>query len=93
MYKEKYKEIDWKRARASLLATQGHLVTAHSRNDTEEVHRLQQIIICSHYTHFLAVRKVTENIGRKTAGADGIIWDTDKKKWEGVLQCRFRQIY
>jgi len=83
-----YKDINWNKARIELKAIQSKIVSAHSRNDKKEIHRLQQIIICSHFTHFLAVKRVTDNKGGVTPGVDGILWDTDEKKWAGVLQCR-----
>lgn len=38
----------------------------------------------------LAVKRVTENQGRKTAGVDGIVWANDKQKWEATttISCK-----
>ena len=41
----------------------------------------------------LAVRRVTENRGKKTPGVDGVVWDTPEKKWKAVErlgQARYR---
>ena len=38
----------------------------------------------------LAVRRVTENQGKKTPGVDGEIWDTPEKKWQAISRLRYK---
>lgn len=41
---------------------------------------LQWLLTHSFYAKLLAVRKVTQNAGKYTAGVDGVIWKTNKQK-------------
>ena len=45
---------------------------------------LQRLLTCSYSGKVLAVRRVTENAGKKTPGVDGEIWDTPEKKAQAV---------
>ena len=45
---------------------------------------LQRLLACSFYAKLLAVKRVTENKGSKTAGVDGVIWRTPKQKINAV---------
>ena len=47
---------------------------------------LQHLLVTSFEAKVLAVRKVTSNKGKRTAGVDHIKWDTDAKKDKG---CEF----
>lgn len=51
-----------------------------------EVAKLQRLLTRSFAARTLAVRRVTENRGRKTAGVDGELWDTPKTKWEAIAR-------
>lgn len=45
---------------------------------------LQHLLVTSFEAKALAVRKVTSNKGKRTAGVDHIKWDTDAKKIEAI---------
>ena len=45
-----------------------------------KVRALQRLLTHSHSGKVLAVRRVTENNGKKTPGVDQEIWDTPEKK-------------
>lgn len=51
---------------------------------------LQWILTHSFYAKLLAVKRVTQNSGRRTPGTDGIIWKTDKQKMEAVYSLKRR---
>jgi RNA-directed DNA polymerase len=51
-----------------------------------EVAKLQRLLTRSFAAKALAVRRVTENRGRKTAGVDGELWDTPETKWEAIAR-------
>ena len=48
------------------------------------VKALQRLLNHSVSGRLLAVRRVTENRGKKTPGVDGIRWDTPEKKMDAV---------
>jgi len=50
------------------------------RKASRRVRALQRLLTHSHSGKVLAVRRVTENDGRKTPGVDREIWDTPEKK-------------
>jgi hypothetical protein len=51
---------------------------------------LQRLLTCSYSGKVLAVRRVTENNGKKTAGVDRIIWDTPEEKTKAVHDLKRR---
>jgi RNA-directed DNA polymerase len=56
------------------------------------VKALQRLLVRSFAAKALAVKRVTENQGRKTPGVDGECWDTPKEKWEAISRLK-RQGY
>ena len=51
---------------------------------------LQHLLTHSYSAKVLAVRRVTENAGKKTPGVDQEIWDTPEKKTQAVHELRRR---
>jgi RNA-directed DNA polymerase len=49
-----------------------------------KVRALQRLLTHSYSGKVLAVRRVTENAGKKTPGVDQAIWDTPEKKIQAV---------
>src|SRR5437867_10788788 len=48
------------------------------------VARLTRSLIRSWQAKALAVRRVTENQGKRTRGVDRVLWDTPNKKWTAI---------
>ncbi|MFL9999370.1 reverse transcriptase N-terminal domain-containing protein, partial [Paraburkholderia sediminicola] len=44
----------------------------------------------SHNGKMLAVKRVTENRGKRTPGVDGRIWSSPAARWNGMLSLRHR---
>ncbi len=59
---------------------QVRIVKAVKQGKWRVVKNLQRLLNHSLSGRLLAVRRVTENRGKKTAGVDGIVWDTPVKK-------------
>ncbi|KAF5416113.1 MAG: hypothetical protein C5S49_05100 [Candidatus Methanogaster sp.] len=55
------------------------------------VKRLQYLLTNSHYAKLLAVRRVTQNKGKRTAGIDGAKWITPNSKMNAVLKLSDRK--
>src|SRR3984957_15106525 len=53
-----------------------------------KVRALQRLLTHSYSGKVLAVRRVTENQGKKTPGVDRVIWDTPEKKMQAVHELK-----
>ncbi len=80
-----WKSIDWKRAMKEVNRLQIRIVKATQEENWNTVKRLQYLLTHSFYAKALAVRRVTTNKGKRTAGVDGEIWGTPAEKMRAVL--------
>src|ERR1700680_4875783 len=55
-----------------------------------KVKALQHLLTRSHSGKMLAVKRVTENRGKRTPGDEGKIWSSPAAKWKGVQAFRHR---
>jgi RNA-directed DNA polymerase len=83
-------DIDWRSVNRNVRRLQVRIVKAVEANRWGKVKVLQRLLTHSRDGKLLAVRRVTENQGRKTAGVDGIIWNTPAKKAAAVYAMRGR---
>jgi RNA-directed DNA polymerase len=65
---------------------QARIVKAVQAGRWGKVRALQHLLTHSFSGKALAVRRVTENDGKKTPGVDGVIWDTPAKKTCAIQQ-------
>lgn len=72
--------IKWKQVYANVRRLQVRIVKAIKAGKWSKVKALQHILTHSFSAKALAVRRVTENSGKKTPGVDGVIWDSPEKK-------------
>jgi RNA-directed DNA polymerase len=72
--------IDWYAVHRTVRRLQAHIVKAVQAGRWGKVRALQHLLTHSFSGKALAVKRVTENEGRKTPGVDGSIWDTPAKK-------------
>ena len=82
---EQWKAIDWKAAEAEVNRLQARIAKATQEKKWNTVKRLQYLLTHSYYAKALAVRKVTTNKGKNTAGVDRELWKTPAAKMRGVL--------
>lgn len=80
-----WKTIDWKKAEQEVNRLQVRIVKATQEKKWNTVKRLQYLLAHSFYAKALAVRRVTTNKGKKTAGVDGEIWSTPAMKMRAVM--------
>lgn len=80
-----WKSIDWKKAEVEVNRLQVRIVKATQKRKWNDVKRLQYLLTHSFYAKALAVKRVTTNKGKKTAGVDGILWNTPTQKMNAVL--------
>ncbi|MFV5979931.1 reverse transcriptase N-terminal domain-containing protein, partial [Klebsiella pneumoniae] len=85
--------IDWKACHARVRKLQLRIAKATRQQQWRQVRELQRILTRSFSGKAVAVRRVTENTGKRTPGIDGKIWHTPKEKWEGICSlnlCGYR---
>jgi RNA-directed DNA polymerase len=83
-------QIDWDQANRAVLRLQARIAKATEVGRWNKVKTLQRILTRSFYAKVLAVKRVTSNRGKRTAGVDGRLWSTPKSKMTAVGQMRHR---
>ena len=78
--------IDWQKATRIVRRLQARIVKAVRADKWNRVRNLQRLLTHSTSAKFLAIRRVTENAGKRAAGIDGVKWDTAQKKFEATEQ-------
>ncbi|WP_080346052.1 reverse transcriptase N-terminal domain-containing protein [Burkholderia cenocepacia] len=68
--------IDWDTARATVKRMQARIVKATQAGRWNRVKALQRLLTTSFYGKALAVKRVTENQGKRTPGVDKVLWST-----------------
>jgi RNA-directed DNA polymerase len=81
--------IDWGLVAQFVGKAQTRIAQAEQDKDYRRVKRLQRSLVRSWQAKALAVRRVTENRGKRTSGIDRELWNTPEAKWNAV--CRLNQ--
>lgn len=81
---KQWTEINWTEAGKYVNRLQIRIVKAVQANNKNLVKRLQYLLTHSFYAKALAIKKVTENRGKKTPGTDNELWKTAKDKWSAI---------
>jgi RNA-directed DNA polymerase len=87
---QNWHDIDWRRANENVRRLQARIVKATKQGQPRKARALQHLLTRSFSGKALAVRRVTENRGKRTAGVDGEIWETPDKKINALGQLRQR---
>jgi RNA-directed DNA polymerase len=82
--------IDWQAIHRNVRRLQVRIVQATKAGRWNKVKSLQRLLTHSYSGKVLAVRRVTENNGRKTPGVDQIIWKTPEDKTQAVHALKSR---
>src|SRR5215468_7772098 len=72
--------INWYAVHRTVRRLQARIVKAVQAGRWGKVRALQHLLTHSFSGKALAVRRVTENDGRKTPGVDKVVWNTPEKK-------------
>jgi len=78
--------INWRQAKGNVRRLQRRIVQAQQQGKKRKVRALQIILTRSYSARCLAVRRVTENSGRRTPGVDGRKFDTPQEKTQAVVE-------
>src|SRR3974390_664300 len=83
--------LDWQAINRNVRRLQVRIVKATKASRWGKVRALQRLLTHSYSGKVLAVRRVTENNGKKTPGVDRIIWKTPEDKIKAVRDLRRRE--
>src|SRR3984957_8383675 len=82
--------IDWQTIHRQVRRLQVRIAQAMKQGRLGNVRALQHLLTHSYSGKVLAVRRVTENAGKKTPGVDQEIWDTPERKAQAVHELKRR---
>lgn len=93
--------IDWRQADRNVRRLQVRIVKATREGKGNRVRALQRLLTHSWSGKALAVKRVTENRGKKTPGVDGVVWLKPGQKTaaihnlrqRGYRPCPLRRVY
>ena len=87
---EDWRQIDWRRVRRTVRRLQARIVKAIQDGRWNKVKALQRLLTHSFSGKALAVKRVTENHGKRTPGVDGVTWSTPHQKMTAIDSLRQR---
>jgi RNA-directed DNA polymerase len=83
-------QIDWPHCERNVRRLQARIVKATQEKRWNKVRALQWLLSCSFSGKALAVKRVTDNQGKRTPGVDGKIWGTPASKHKAIGTLRRR---
>jgi hypothetical protein len=86
----KWLQADWKRIGTDVKRLQVRIAKATLEGRWGKVKALQHLLTRSHSGKMFAVKRVTENRGKRTPGVDGKILSSPAAKWNGMQSLRHR---
>lgn len=82
--------IDWHKCENRVGKLQARIVKAQKEGRTGKVKALQHLLVTSFQAKALAVRRVTSNKGKRTAGVDNVKWTTSASKLKAAASLKRR---
>jgi len=82
--------IDWHRVERNVREMQIRIAKATQEGDWRRVKALQRSLTRSFSAKASAVKRVTENQGKRTAGVDREKWDSPETRWEAIGRLKRR---
>ena len=79
-----WNSINWKKVEREVFSLQRRIVKAVKEKRFNKVKVLQRILTHSFHAKLLAVKRVTQNKGKRTAGIDKVLWNTASQKMEAA---------
>jgi RNA-directed DNA polymerase len=77
-------QINWKQCERQVQRLQARIVKASQMGRWGKVKALQRLLTCSFSGKALAVKRVTENKGKRTSGVDRVLWSTPQSKLHAI---------
>jgi RNA-directed DNA polymerase len=85
--------INWRKSHRNVRRLQVRIVKAWQAGMKRKARALQFILTRSHSGRAVAVKRVTENHGKRTAGVDRVLWNTPEKKTAAVAELHHRDYH
>ncbi len=82
----RWSSIDWAKIRRHVSRLQARIVKAVRAGSWHRVRCLQRLLANSFAAKLLAVKRVSSNRGKRTAGVDGRVLETPAQKWQQAQQ-------
>jgi len=83
-------QIVWPLVHCRVRRLQTRIAKATRDQDWRRVKALQRFLVNSFSAKALAVKRVSENDGKRTPGVDGEIWSTPEAKWQAIQRLSSR---
>ena len=80
--------IRWDKAIFTVKSIQSRIVKVVRASRWNKVKVLEGILTRSYAARLLAIRRITENSGKRTAGIDGQLWNTPKAKYGAISKLK-----
>jgi RNA-directed DNA polymerase len=81
-------QANWTNIEAQVKRLQLRIAKAVREGRWGKVKVLQRLLTRSYHGKMLAVKRVTDNRGKRTPGVDGKIWSSPAARWNGMLSLR-----
>lgn len=85
---DEWHNIDWRKAHQNVRRLQVRIVKATQAGRWGKVKTLQRLLTRSFSAKALAVKRVTENQGKRTPGVEGQTWSTPASKAKAIKSLR-----
>ena len=82
--------VEWRKVNQNVRRLQARIVKATQEKRWNKVKALQHLLTHSLSGKLTAVKRVTENSGKRTSGVDKITWETPRKKIAAVHSLKSR---
>jgi RNA-directed DNA polymerase len=82
---DQWNNIDWKKVEKHVNRLQARIAKAVREGKWNLVKRLQYLLTQSHYAKLLAIKKVNQNKGKRTAGIDGKTWSSPQSRMKAAF--------
>src|SRR2546427_12989242 len=85
-----WEQANWAQIEAEVKRLQMRIAKAVREGRWGKAQALQRLLTRSHSGKMLAVKRVTENSGKRTPGVDQKVWLSPAARWKGMLSLRHR---
>lgn len=83
-----WKAINWETVEDQVSRLQLRIAKAIKIGRYAKAKALQWLLTHSFFAKLLAIKRVTQNTGKRTPGVDGIVWKTDRQKINAAYELR-----
>jgi RNA-directed DNA polymerase len=85
-------QINWPMVHPRVRRLQTRIAKATREQDWRRVKALQRFLVNSFSAKALAVKRVSENDGKRTPGVDGEVWSNPEAKWQAIQRLDSRGV-